>query len=78
MYEEGVWPEDFTRSVMVPLPKVNNAVVCGDYRTISLLCHASKIMLRILTKRVEAKTRDFISRNQFGFKKGCGTRDAWG
>ena len=78
MYEEGVWPEEFTRSVMVPLPKVNNAVVCGDYRTISLLCHASKITLRILTKRVEAKTMDFISRNQFGFKKGCGTRDAIG
>ena len=35
-------------------------------------------MLKILPNRIEAKARDFIGRNQFGFRKGCGTRDAIG
>ena len=78
MYEQGVWPDDFTKVVMIPLQKKANAVDCGDFRTISLISHASKVMLKILTTRVEAKAKEFIGRNQFGFRKGCGTRDAIG
>src|SRR6476469_3847903 len=55
-----------------------NAVECSDHRTISLISHASKILLKILANRIEAKARDFIGRNQFGLRKGCGTRDAIG
>src|SRR3989442_254920 len=62
---------------MIPLQKKNNAVNCRDYRTISLICHASK-MLKVLTKRIEAKAKHLLGRNQFGFRKGCGTRDAVG
>src|SRR6476469_7010997 len=50
----------------------------NDHLTISLISHASKILLKIPTNRIEAKARDFIGRNQFGFRKGCGTRDAIG
>jgi hypothetical protein len=78
MYEQGRWPKDFTRVVMIPLQKKKNAVECEDHRTISLISHASKIMLKILTKRIEAKAKDFIGRNQFGFRKGRGTREAIG
>ena len=78
MYEEGKWPDDFTRATIIPLPKKNNAVKCSDFRTISLICHASKIMLRVLTKRIESKAKHLLGRNQFGFRKGCGTRDAIG
>ena len=53
-----------------------NAMACEDHRTISLIPHASKIMLRILAKRLEGKVRDFISKTQFGFKRGCETREA--
>ena len=60
MYEEEKWPDDFTRTTMIPLPKKNNAVNCSDYRTISLICHASKIMLKVLTKRIEAKAKTFV------------------
>ena len=63
---------------MIPLPRKNNAVNCSDYRTISLVCHASKIMLKVLTKRIEAKAKHLLGRNQFGFRKDCGTRDAVG
>jgi endonuclease/exonuclease/phosphatase family metal-dependent hydrolase len=78
MYETGKWPEDFTKVVMIPIPKKQNAVDCADHRTISLIAHASKIMLRILTKRIESKAAGVIGKTQFGFRRGCGTRDAIG
>src|SRR6476469_6368400 len=78
MYVKGIWPSDFTRVVMIHLQKKMSAVECSDHRTIHLILHASKILLRILTNRIEAKAWDFIGQNQFGFRKGCGTRDAIG
>ena len=78
MYETGKWPEDFTRLMFVPIEKKENAVDCEDHRTISLICHASKILLKVLTKRIEGKVKDFLSNRQFGFRSGVGTRDAIG
>src|SRR6478609_8215615 len=78
MYVKGIWPSDFTRVVMIPLKKKMNAVECSDHRTISLISHASKILLKILTNRTVARARNFIGRNQFGCRKGCGTRYAIG
>lgn len=78
IYAKGIWPEDFTRVVMIPLKKKENATDCADHRTISLISHASKIVLRIVVNRIEAKAKNFIGRNQFGFRKSCGTRDAIG
>src|SRR6478736_6704640 len=75
---EGHMPSDFTKVAMIPLQKKMNAVECSDHRTISLISHASKILLKILTNRNDAKARDFIGRNQFGYRKGCGTRDVIG
>jgi len=63
---------------MIPIPKKTNAVECADHRTISLISHASKILLKVLTKRLESKTEAFISKAQFGFRRGCGTREAIG
>ena len=73
-----MWPKDFTKTVPIPLPKKLNASDCGDCRTISLITHASKILLKVLNKRLEGKAGDCISKTQFGFKRGCGTRDAIG
>ena len=78
MYATGTWPEDFTKVVMVPLQKKQNATECDDHRTISLISHASKILIGILTKRVEDKVNDYMGKTQFGFRKGCGTRVAIG
>src|SRR5580698_10282718 len=63
---------------MIPLPKKPNAIECRDYCTISLIPRASKSMLKIFTKRIESKAKHFIGPNQFGFRKGCGTREAIG
>ena len=69
MYEVGKWSDDFIRTAMIPLPKKNNAVNFSDYRTINLICRASKIMLKVLTKRIEAKAKHLLGRNQFGFQE---------
>src|SRR6188508_3653606 len=63
---------------MILIPKKAKAVDCADYRTISLISHASKILLKILTKRLDGKTEMLISKTLFGFRKGCGTREAIG
>ena len=78
IYTTGIWPEDFLQSVMIPLQKKPNATKCEDYRTISLISHASKIMVKVLQKRIEAKveTTQFLTDDQFGFRRGRATRDA--
>ena len=78
IFKERIWPEDFTKAVLIALPKKMNPTACEDHRSISLIPHTSKIMLRILAKRLEGKGIDFISKTRFGFKKGCGTREAIG
>jgi hypothetical protein len=78
IYLTGEWPSDFVETVMVPLKKKPNATECSDHRTISLIVHASKILLKILAKRLEGKVEaiHFVGEDQFGFRKGRGTRDA--
>ena len=47
------WPEDWKRSVFIPIPKKGNAKECSNYRTIALISHASKVMLKILQARLQ-------------------------
>ena len=63
---------------MVSLKKKPNAMTYEDHRTISLLTHALKIVLRVLTKRIQSRAeRDScIGEDQYGFRKGKGTRNA--
>ena len=42
------WPQDWKRSVFIPIPKKGNAKECSNYHTIALISHASKVMLKIL------------------------------
>ena len=46
------WPQDWKRSVVIPIPKKGNAKECSNYRTIALISHASKVMLKILQARL--------------------------
>ena len=46
------WPQDWKRSVFIPIPKKGNAEECSNYRTIALISHASKVMLKILQARL--------------------------
>ena len=76
IYETGEWPKDFTEVTMIALNKKPLATKCSDHRTISLIAHTQKIVAKILTRRIEKKIEDVLGEDQFGFRKGKGTRDA--
>ena len=76
IYNEGVWPKNFLKTVMIPIEKKIGATDCSDFRTICLICHASKIVLGILKKRITSKANEYLGEDQYGFRKGSGTREA--
>ena len=69
------WPQDWKRSVFIPIPKKGNAKECPNYRTIALISHASKVMLKILQARLQQYVNRELPDVQAGFRKGRGTRD---
>ena len=69
------WPQDWTRSIFIPIPKKGNAKKCSNYRTIALISHASKVMLEILQPRLQQYVKCKVPDTQPGFRKGRGTRD---
>ena len=69
------WPQDWERSAFIPIPKKGNAKECSNYRTIALICYASKVMLKILQARLQQYVNHELPDVQAGFRKGRGTRD---
>ena len=69
------WPQDWKRSVFIPVPKKGNAKECSNYHTIALISHASKVMLKILQARLQEYVNHELPDVQAGFSKGRGTRD---
>ena len=68
-------PQDWKRSVFIPIPKKGNAKECSNYLTIALISHASKVMLKILQARLQQYMNHELLDVQTGFRKGRGTRD---
>ena len=69
------WPQDWKRSVFISIPKKGNAKERSNYRTIALISHASKVMLKILQARLQRYVNCELPDVQAGFRKGRGTRD---
>jgi len=69
------WPQDWKRSVFIPIPKKGNAKECSNYLTIALISHTSKVMLKILQARLQQYMNHEIPDVQAGFRKDKGTRD---
>ena len=69
------WPQDWKRSVFIPVPKKGNAKERSNYCTIALISHASKVMLKILQARLQEYVNRELPDVQVGFRKGRGTRD---
>ena len=69
------WPQDWKRSVFIPIPKKGNAQECLNYCTIALISHTSKVILKILQARLEQYMNCELPGVQTGFRKGRGTRD---
>ena len=73
--ENSAVAQDWKRSVLIPVPKKGNAKECSNYRTIALILHASKVMLKILQARLQQYVNHELPDVQAGFRKGKGTRD---
>ena len=69
------WPQDWKRSVFIPIPKKGNAKECSDYSTIALISYSSKVMPKILQARFQQYLNHELPDVPVGFRKGRGTRD---
>ena len=69
------WPQDWKRSVYIPIPKKGNAKESSNYHTIALISHASKITLKILQARLQQYVNYELPNVQGRFRKGRGIRD---
>ena len=64
------WPQDWKRSVFIPIPKKGNAKQCSNYRTIARISHAGKVMLKILQARLQQYMNHELPDVQSGLRKG--------
>ena len=69
------WPQDWKKSVFIPILKKGNAKDCLDYCTLALTSHASQLMLKILQARLHHCVNQEFPDVQAGFRKGRGARD---
>ena len=69
------WPQDWKRSVFIPIPKKGNAKGCSKYHTIALISHASNVMLKILQPRLQQYVNRGLPDVQAGFRTSRGIRD---
>ena len=69
------WPQDWKKSVFIPIPKKGNAKECSSYPTNELISQASKVMLQILQANLQQWVNHGLPDVQAGFRKGRGTRD---
>ena len=68
------WPQDWKRSVFIPIPKKCNAKESSNYRTVALISHASKVMLKILQTSLQQYMNHELPDVQAGFREGRGAR----
>ena len=69
------WPQDWKRSIFIPIPKKGNAKECSNYHATALISHASKVMFKIIQVSLQQYVNHEIPDVQAGFRKWRGTRD---
>ena len=69
IWKTGIWPKSWTQSLVITLPKKGNLKQCNNYRTISLISHPSKILLRIILNRLKPQAEMIIAEEQAGFRE---------
>ena len=75
IWSSGTWLRQWCQSIMIPLPKKGNLRKCTNYRTISLISHPSKVMLRVLLNRLTPCIEDLLSEEQARFRASRSTVD---
>ena len=73
--ENQQWPQDWKRSVFIPVPKKGNTKEYSNYRTVAFISHTSKVMLKIFQARLQQYMNQELPEVQAGFRKGRRTRD---
>ena len=73
IWQTEEWPTPWTQSLVITLPKNANLQQCQNYRTISLISHPSKVMLKIILNRLKTKAERIIREEQAGFRAGRST-----
>ena len=72
VWKTGKWPADWTMSTFVLLFKKGDPTVCANYRTISLISHSSKVLLKVILERMRSKVESETAEEQAGFRPGRG------
>jgi hypothetical protein len=78
IFETGEWASDFTEVTTITSNNKPKATKCSDHPTISLIAYTPKIVAKILRRRIERNIEDVSGKDQFGFTRGDGSRDATG
>ena len=73
--ESQQWPQDWKRSVFIPIPKNGNAKECSNYQTTAVISHSSKVILKILQAMIQQYVNLKFPDVQAGFRKGRGSRE---
>ena len=75
IWKTGEWPTTWTQSLVIILPKKGNLQLCQNYRTVSLISHPSKVMLKIIRNRLRPQAEEIIAEEQAGFRAGRSTTE---
>ena len=75
IWKTGEWPTTWTQFLVITLPKKGNLQLCQNYRTISLISHPSKVMLKIILNRIQPQAEEIIAEEQAGFRAGRSTTE---
>ena len=75
IWQTGQWPTTWTPSLVITLPKKGNLQQCSNCRTISLISHPSKVMLKVLLNRQKPQAENIIAEEQAGFREGRSTTE---
>ena len=68
--EDQQWPQDWKRSILIPVPKKGSTKECANHLTVALISHASKVMLKILHARLQYYANQELPDAQAGFRNG--------
>ena len=75
IWQTGEWPTPWTQSLVITLPEKGNLQQLKNYRTISLISHSSKVMLKIILNRLKPQAEKIIAEEQAGFRAGRSTTE---
>ena len=75
IWQTGEWPIPWTQSLIITLPKKGNLQQCKNYCTISLICHPSKVLLKVLLNRLKPRAESIIAEEQARFRSGRSTTE---